>query len=637
MSAIIGTAGHIDHGKTALIRALTGIETDRLREEKERGISIDLGFAWIDLPDGARAGIVDVPGHERFIRNMLAGAHGIDLVLFVVAADDGVMPQSEEHLDIVHLLGVREGIVVLTKTDLVDPARIDEVREEIAILTLDTILEEAPVVPVSPVTGSGIAKLRDEIARRLPANKPDGTGAGRFRLPIDRAFVVHGHGVVVTGTATSGTVAPGDTLRILPGSDVFRVRTVQVHGTEVTSAGRGQRVALNLAGAERPEVRRGHVALDPGLTTMTERFDARVEIRPFARKPVPSRRRVRLHIGTTEVFARLVLLDGRKTLAPKEVAWAQLRCEEPVVARRGDRFVLRAEAADRTLGGGEVVHPFAPRHRERDGAVGPRLEAIFAGGASASVVALLELEREIFRPLDWLAQVFDLSTTTLRKVLSSEAIVTLPGAGPPQAVTTPERWERWRSGLLDALKCFHDANPLLPGMEMELLRSGLPGNVPAKLFRAIVDRVGREGTLVREQSLVRLPTHQATLAGEEEELSTKITKRLQAGGRRPPDAPEIASALGIEPRRANDLLHALERAGTVARVSGDLWYHTAVLEGIRADAASRIRDTGPIGAADFRDLLGVTRKYAIPLLEFLDRSGFTIRVGDQRKLRRDPR
>ena len=356
MHFLLGTAGHIDHGKTALIRALTGQDTDRLKEEKERGISIDLGFAHFDLAEGVQAGVVDVPGHERFIRNMLAGAHGIDVVLFVIAADDGVMPQTEEHLDILHLLGVTDGIVVVTKRDLVDEARLGQVREEIEILTLDTVLENAPILAVSSVTGEGLDELRAEIARRLPSVAPR-PHAGRFRLPVDRAFLIKGHGVVVTGTAVAGRVAPGDTVRILPGGEEARVRSVQVHGRDVPAAERGQRVALNLVGVERTDVTRGHVVVDRDVEATTDRFDAVVEIRPFAKKPVPTRRRVRLHVGTSEVLARLVLLGGRRELAPKERAMAQIVCEEPIVAFRGDRFVLRGESADRTLGGGEVVHP----------------------------------------------------------------------------------------------------------------------------------------------------------------------------------------------------------------------------------------------------------------------------------------
>src|SRR5205823_6129571 len=347
MPLIIGTAGHIDHGKTSLIRALTGQDTDRLKEEKERGISIDLGFAYLDA-DGERAGIVDVPGHERFIRNMLAGAHGIDLVLFTVAADDGVMPQTEEHLDILHLLGVRRGIFVITKTDLVDAARVAAVREEIDILTLDTTLEGAPTVPVSTLSGAGLDALRAEIAAQL-GRPPGPPPPGYFRLPVDRAFVIHGHGVVVTGTAIAGAVREGDTLRVLPGGETARVRSLEVHGVHVPRAEHGQRVAINLAGVERSDLGRGHVVCDERLARLTARLDARVEIRPAAKRPIASHTRVRFHLGTAEVMGKLVLLGGQGELSPRSAGWAQLVLAEPVLAMRGDRFILREEAAAAAL------------------------------------------------------------------------------------------------------------------------------------------------------------------------------------------------------------------------------------------------------------------------------------------------
>ncbi|HEX2386020.1 MAG TPA: selenocysteine-specific translation elongation factor, partial [Candidatus Binatia bacterium] len=375
MPYIIGTAGHIDHGKTSLIKALTGEDTDRLKEEKERGISIDLGFAHLDLPDGTQAGIVDVPGHERFIRNMLAGAHGIDLVLFTVAADDGVMPQTEEHLDIVHLLGVRQAIFIITKADLVSPARIGDVEEEIKILTLGTALENSAMLPFSAVTGQGLAEIRDEIIARL---REVGRAApkGYFRLPVDRAFILQGHGVVVTGTAQSGTIKPGDHVRALPGEQNFRVRSLQVHNHAVDAAGWGQRVALNLAGLEKAAIERGHVVCDEKLTMTTDRFDARLEIRPAAAKGVKSHQRVRIHLGTAERLGKLIVLGAKETVAPKESAFCQITLSEPLLALRGDRFIVRDETARRTLGGGVVVHPWAPRHKRGEADLEKRLEGL---------------------------------------------------------------------------------------------------------------------------------------------------------------------------------------------------------------------------------------------------------------------
>ena len=634
MHFIVGTAGHIDHGKTALVKALTGQDTDRLKEEKERGISIDLGFAELTLPDGAHAGVVDVPGHERFIKNMLAGAHGIDLVLFVVAADDGVMPQTEEHLDILHLLGVSTGIVVITKADLVDAARLAAVREEIEILTVDTALEGAPVVAVSSVTGDGIEALRAQIMRSLPQGSAQ-RGEKPFRLPVDRAFVMKGHGVVVTGTAVAGRVATGDAVRILPGGEQARVRTVQVHGHEVGAAERGQRVALNLVGVERTDVVRGHVVVDPSITATTDRIDARVEIRPLAKKPLPNRRRVRLHIGTAEVMARLVLLGGRTQLAPKQSAYAQLVCEDPVVAFRGDRFIVRSESAERTLGGGVVIHPVPPRHRAADPAVPALLERVRSEDLAATVLALLEMDREFARAPSWLAQAAGVSEAEIVGVGAHPGLAVLPGSAALEALTTRAKWERWLQSLLDTLGAHHRAHPLLPGMEMELLRAQLPDEVPAKLFRAIVDRLAGEKTIIREESSLRLPTHVVKLASAERAATGDIEALLEKGGYTPADVKQIGETLKLPAKRVTELLQALEREAKAVKVAQDLYYHTSVMARLREMIGERIRLAGPLGAAEFRDMIGASRKFSIALLEYFDRTGFTIRVGDQRKLRRD--
>lgn len=404
--AIIGTAGHIDHGKTALIRALTGQETDRLKEEKERGISIDLGFAYFSLPDGTRAGVVDVPGHERFIRNMLAGAHGIDLVLFTVAADDGVMPQSEEHLDILHLLGVGRGIFAITKADLADEARLAEVRDEIELLSEGTRLAGAPVIAVSSLTGAGLDELRAEIARRLEGFEAR-RQTGIFRLPLDRAFTIKGHGTVVTGTAMGAEVRLGQKLRVLPSGGEVRVRSIQVHSEPVEHAGLCQRVALNLSGAERMELKRGDVVVDERLELTTTRLDARVEIRPAARHPLKTHARVRLFIGTAETIARAIVLEGAGEIAPKKSALAQLVLHEPMVALGGDRFVIRDETSRRTLGGGVVLNPLGRRVRRPLDAYLAQLSALEGAVLPAKVEALLDLQESFAVPAERIAQLLN--------------------------------------------------------------------------------------------------------------------------------------------------------------------------------------------------------------------------------------
>ena len=634
MPHIIGTAGHIDHGKTALIRALTGQETDRLKEEKERGISIDLGFAYMDLADGERVGIVDVPGHERFIRNMLAGAHGIDLVLLVVAADDGVMPQTEEHVDILHLLGAGYGVVAITKSDVVDEARLAAVREEVEILLAGTTLEGAPMIAVSAVTGVGVPELRQAIEGRLAAFRRTPV-AGYFRLPVDRAFVMHGHGVVVTGTATAGAVHPGDVVRVLPGGEEARVRTVQVHGQEAPEAMFGQRVALNLAGIERTEVQRGHVICDARMDRVTDRFDAWVEIRPAAGRPVKSHETVRVYLGTAEAIGKLVLLDGGAQLPPRQAAFGQLVLREPVHAMRGDRFILRNESAQRTIGGGVVVHPFARRHRRGDAEVLVQLDALRgAAGAGAIVGALLCLEPDFAVALEFVAQAGNLALEDVRAVLRrDQTIRVLPDPENPAACTTDAKWERLRAAVAQALTDFHRNAPLAPGMEMESLRSQIAPELPVKLFRAVLDALVAAGIIKRQESVLHLPTHRVALRREETELVNRAEALIAAGEFTPPDLKQIESALGVPRQRLQTLLQQLEREGRVARIATELYFARAPLERARGLLREYVQAHGEITAAAFRDRLGASRKFSIALLDYFDRTGFTLRVGDVRKLR----
>ncbi len=633
--AIVGTAGHIDHGKTALIKALTGQDTDRLKEEKERGISIDLGFAHLDLDGGVRVGIVDVPGHERFIRNMLAGAHGIDLALLVVAADDGVMPQTEEHVDILHLLGTRSGVVAITKIDLVDAARLAAVKEEVEVLLAGTALEDAPMLPVSSVTGEGVAALRAAIAERLGtyvrAERP-----GFFRLPIDRAFVLHGHGVVVTGTATSGTVREGDTIRILPGGETARVRSVHVHNDLVREGQAGQRVALNLSGVERTDVVRGHVACSPALDRATDRLDAWVELRPGARRAVATHGAIRLFVGTADVIGKLVLLDARSELAAGASSYAQLVLREPVAALRSDRFVLRDEASQRTIGGGVVVHAFAPRHRRGDPVVLAALAALHRATSDDAVVeAVIALDTGVAMAPDLLLQAAHLSPEGLRAVLrSDQALVVLPDVEAPEAVTNSDKWQRLRQATIGAVTECHRATPLAPGIEMESVRTRVAPDLSPKIFRAALDRIIADKLLVRDESVLRLPSHRIALGGADQALATRAEALLRDGDLTPPDLKQLETTLAVPRARLNDLLQQLEREGRVQRVAPDLYYAAAALERARGLLRDYVTAHGEITAATFRDLINASRKYSIALLDYFDRTGFTLRVGDSRKLRR---
>ncbi|MFN8624629.1 MAG: selenocysteine-specific translation elongation factor [Candidatus Binatia bacterium] len=638
MSHIIGTAGHIDHGKTALIRALTGQETDRLKEEKERGISIDLGFAYLDLSTGERVGIVDVPGHERFIRNMLAGAHGIDLVVLVVAADDGVMPQTEEHLDILHLLGISHGVVAITKADLVDAARLDAVRDEIHILLAGTTLEAVPVIPVSSATGVGLEALRQTIERLL-ASYARTASTGFFRLPMDRAFIMHGHGVVVTGTAVGGIIRPGDPVRVLPGGDEGRVRSVQVHGREVGEAAHGERVALNLVGVERTDLRRGHVICEPPLDRVTDRFDAWVEIRAAAGRPLASHEVVRLHVGTAEVIGKVVLLDGREHLPPRQSGYAQLVLREPVQVLCGDRFILRNQSAQRTIGGGQVLHPFAHRRQRGDRQILAALEDLRPGKTPAVAIrALMHIEPEVAVAPEFLAHACNLSLDVVHTALRTDPdLRPLPGPDTVSACTTATRWEGLRTAVVQTLEKFHRHSPLVPGLEMESLRTQIAPQLSPKLYRVLLDALVADGILARDDSTLRLPSHRISLKGEEEALAARAEALIAAGGLSPPDLKQVEAALAVPRGRLEPILRQLERQAKVVKVGSDLYFGAAALAQARQILLEYGRTHGDITAATFRDLLGASRKFSIALLDYFDRTGFTLRVGDVRRLRAVPK
>jgi selenocysteine-specific elongation factor len=632
--AIIGTAGHIDHGKTALIKALTGQDTDRLKEEKERGISIDLGFAYFTLPDGTRAGVIDVPGHERFIRNMLAGAHGIDLVLFTVAADDGVMPQSEEHLDILHLLGVRRGIFVITKADLAGAARLQEVREEIELLADGTRLASAPVIAISSITGSGLEDLRAEVARQL-----DGFAArratGLFRLPLDRAFTIKGHGTVVTGTAMGAEVRVGQKLRVLPAGGEVRVRAVQVHSEPVDSAGLCQRVALNLSGAERLALERGQVLAEDGLDVTTTRLDARVEVRPAARRALKTNDRVRFFIGTTETIGRAIVLTPAGEIALKQSGLVQLVLNEPVVALAGDRFVIRDESSQRTLGGGVVLNPLGRRSRKPLESYLKYLGALDGAVSPDALEALLNLQEKLAYSASRIAQLLNAPLSEVEAALQDKRFVRL-SLGDEEGFTTAAKWEELKRFSLAALAAHHQAEPLSPGLEMEALRVRLPYEVSARAFRALVDRLGRESDIVREESLLRLRSHRVKLGGDEGRLGGRVEEALRRAQLHPPDLKQLAEELKLpqsELSRLRTLLGAMEREGRVVKVATDLYFGREAFEAARQRLLDHFKVAPEISAATFRDLLGASRKYSIALLDYFDHTGVTTRVGDVRRLR----
>ena len=634
--AIIGTAGHIDHGKTALVRALTGQETDRLKEERERGISIDLGFAYFTLPDGTRAGVVDVPGHERFIRNMLAGAHGIDLVLFAVAADDGVMPQSEEHFDILHLLGVSRGIFVITKADLADARRLADVRDEIGLLAEGTALANAPVIAVSTVSGVGLDELRAEIAHQLggfDSRRP----SGLFRLPIDRAFVIKGHGAVVTGTAMGATVRVGDRLRLLPAGEGVRVRAIQIHSEQVDSAGFGQRAALNLAGAEKLTIARGDWLADERLTVTTARFDGWLQVRPAAKRALATNDRVRIHIGAAEAGARLIVLEESGAIALRGAGLVQLVVDSTIVALGGDRFVVRNETGQRTIGGGVVLNPIGRRVRRPLELYRARLAKLRdrTGTSADAVEAIIDLGERLAMGADEIATLLNEPRATIATALDDARFVRL-ALGDEVAFTTAGKWNDLKHYVADALKRHHEHEPLSAGLEMEAIRGRIPYDVAPRDFRALIDRLGPEIAVVREESILRLGSHRVKLAGDDSRLSAAIAAAISAGGFQPPDLKTLSADLKgppVDAARLRALLAALERDGKVVKVASDLYFDRVHFDDARARLDTYLAANGEITAAAYRDVLGCSRRFAIALLDHFDHAGVTTRVGDVRRPR----
>jgi selenocysteine-specific elongation factor len=637
MPFVIGTAGHIDHGKTSLVKALTGQDTDRLKEEKERGISIDLGFAYFDLPDGTRAGVVDVPGHERFIRNMVAGAHGIDLVVFTVAADDGVMPQTEEHFDIVHVLGIRQAIFVITKVDLVDESRVAEVNDEIRALVAGSRFDRAPVIRCSVATGQGLRDVREQIERTLQrlaeAGRDDGMRVRDFRLPVDRVFLLQGHGLVVTGTALSGEVRVGDQVRCLPGGQLFRVRSVQVHNETMGAAGRGQRVALNLTGHEKPSIERGDVICHEQITMTTSRFDASIEVRTTA-KGVKNHQRVRVHLGTAERIGTLILLGTDQWPRPRQSAFCQLALTDPLVAMRGDHFVIRDQTAQRTLGGGIVIHPLAHRHKRSEAGLLGRLDRLQNGSLADGLTVLLADNGEFASSVSPMHQILNVPASDVRAQLAQMPSVTSFDLDGELLYTSGEKWRSVTEQIVHLLQAFHAAQPLSAGMEMESVRDRLDVDIPPRLFRAVVERMAADGLVARDGSLLRLPTHIVRLKEDERTLADRVAALVGREPFSPPDLKQIEREVGVSGVRLGEVLRVMEREQSIVRVSSDLYFASGTIEKVKSALYQHLSASGDITPATFRDLFGTTRKYAIPLLEYLDREGFTIRVGDTRRLRR---
>ncbi len=612
---IIGTAGHIDHGKTALVRALTGIDTDRLKEEKQRGISIDLGFAHLELSDNLRLGFVDVPGHERFIKNMLAGVGGIDLVLFVIAADESIKPQTREHFDICMLLGIRNGIVVLTKADLAGEDLVELVKLEVDEFVRGSFLENAPVVAVSSTTGAGLAELRAAI-EKAAASVSEKSASQYFRLPIDRVFSMRGFGGVVTGTLISGVVRVEQEIELHPSRRRVRVRGIQVHGSAVEQASAGQRTALNLAGAEMSEFARGMMLAEAGRFQATTQIDCSFELLDSA-KPLKHRAPVHFHAGTAEVEAEMRRLKGAEPLQPGARDFVRFLLKEPLLVLPGDRFIVRMFSPVVTIGGGIVLDGAPPRRGSRE-----RLEILGAAAITPRIALLVGESRYGMGMADLVARTGLLEADIRSAALSPELVV----------LESPHFWvlsKAWLAKQIEAihdhLKQFHRRNPLLAGVSKEELRSQRLAGAPPWLMDAVLSRAK---TLAVDGETVRLASHQISFKQDEQEAAGKIENAFRAAGLAVPAMQDVLAKSGVEAGRARTILQLLLRDKRLVRVSDELVFHTSALESLRGLLAAR--KGASFGVPEFKEWTGISRKYAIPLLEFLDRERITRRSGDSR-------
>lgn len=614
---ILGTAGHIDHGKSSLVQALTGVNPDRLKEERERGITIDLGFAEMAFDDGTRLGIVDVPGHERLVKNMLAGAGGIDMVLLVIAADEGIMPQSREHMNICNLLRIKTGLVAITKTDLVEPEWVDLVADEVRGFVEGTFLEGAAIVPISSRTGAGIPELKaaiHEVARTVSI-KPS---KGLFRLPVDRVFTMKGFGTVVTGTVVSGSVDVDEQVEVLPSQLRTKVRGLHSHGSTVKAIQAGQRAAINLQSVEKEELRRGDTVVTAGRFTPTRALDVTVEVLPSAPE-LKNRAQIHFHLGTAECVGRVVVYGADK-VEPGAQAYCQVRLNEPVVAQAGDRFIIRRFSPVETIGGGQVLDPTPPRRKRREGVAD--LEVYERGTLEERIAVKVRKTGSEGMTRAALEGWVNAEVPAVR-----DAVGALKGRGEifklEDVLVHREGFARFERALTGLLSAYHEANPMKRGMQKEEARVRL--HVPYKTFHSLLEMV--PGVLM-DKDAIALRSFSAALSDEDKDA---ILKALGEAGFQPPTKAELAAALKAAEAQVSDILKLMHSEEMVVRINDSMYMAREAYDRMIGVLKAHYAKSEDMTVAEFRDLLGTTRKYALPLLEHLDSSRMTLRVGDVRK------
>jgi selenocysteine-specific elongation factor len=636
---ILGTAGHIDHGKTTLVKALTGIDTDRLKEEKRRGITIELGFAHLDLPSGQRIGVVDVPGHERFVKNMVAGAMGMDLVALVIAADEGVMPQTREHLEICQLLGVKKGVVVLTKKDMVDQEWLELVREDVRGFLTGTFLENAPILAVSSVSSaaqSGIPELvttlNDLIADISP--KPP---SGPYRLPVDRVFSIKGFGTVVTGTSISGQIRVGDEATIYPRGIKTRIRGIQIHNAPGDEATAGVRTALNLQGLNKEEIERGDVVATSGGLHPSYLLDLKFLYLSSAGRPLKYRSPIRFHVGTAEITGRVLMQDDE--IEPGRETFIQVKLDKPVAVLPGDRYVIRSYSPVQTIGGGIVLNPVPRRRKRSRPELWKELEMLDTQEPNALII--YHLRQMGIRGLTQ-------AELAMRSGIYGKALErTLEGLfsnGTAIRIDTDEKrvidgdtYRALKGKITELINGYHRENPLSKGISKEEIKSRIFARSPggeSRLFQKLLSELVNSGALVQDKDLVGLSTHTISLGEEGASIRRRIEELYKKSGLEPPSREDVLTTVSNDPKSASRIFDLLVREGVLTRLKEDLYYHNTTLDKVKDLVTAFLKKNGEMAVNDFRDLVqGLSRKYMIPLLEYLDNQKITIRVGDKRKLR----
>jgi len=631
---ILGTAGHIDHGKTSLVRVLTGVDTDRLPEEKARGITIELGFANMLLAGDIQLGIVDVPGHERFVRAMVAGVGGMDIVMLVIAADEGVMPQTREHLEICRLLGVRRGIVALTKRDMVDSDWLGLVTEEVRDFVAGSFLEEAPIVPVSSRTGEGTEQLKSELLK-MAMGLDQKRSEGPFRLPVDRGFTVAGFGTVVTGTLLSGQIRVGDEVELFPTGILTKIRGVQAHGSNADVGMAGQRLALNLQGVDKNQVSRGYVVAPRGIYRATKDVDVEITYLKSAPRPLKHRSILSLHSATYEVAAQVILFN-KEVLEPGESAFVHLRLAHPVLLLNGDPFVLRTSSPSTTVGGGIILDPSPPRRRRRSVEALELLESMSLGDEAEMAERLVSASLLSGISFYELARRTGLSAKRLDMALS----IPLSSGNVIQMVRDPKIFLSRKSfvdlceKLLQELDTYLANNPLKEGISREELKTRLPSRSDQRFFTPCLLHLEGEHNVIAERDLVKLPGRKGLVVAGNAEIQRNLMELLTRGGAEPPTLKELCDTLQMPEKLVLEHLNLLAREGRIVKIKSDMFYALEPIQAISQSLVEHLRAKGEITPPEFRELTGLSRKFMIPLLEYFDSLKITLRVGDKRMLRR---